>query len=169
MPITFDPANKLVFAAGVLVGTSVPCNGRTTVTTIFPTCWPKPLVGSGHMGGHFAAKLKYAGYDALIVEGKADAVRACVEELKDQLLGREAGNIEELWQTMYRCNFYRGGPVLTSAMSGIEQALWDVKGKALGVPVYELLVGLWTTLINNICPSIKNISYFSAYDEDVLE
>lgn len=42
---------------------------------------------------------------------------------------------------MYRCNFYRGGPVLTSAMSGIEQALWDIKGKALGVPVYELLGG----------------------------
>lgn len=81
------------------------------------------------------------GWGEPIVEGKADAVRACVEELKDQLLGREAGNIEELWQTMYRCNFYRGGPVLTSAMSGIEQALWDVKGKALGVPVYELLGG----------------------------
>ncbi|WP_243439368.1 aldehyde ferredoxin oxidoreductase [Fundidesulfovibrio soli] len=68
----FDPANKLVFATGVLAGTGVPCNGRTAVTTIFPTCWPKPLVGSGHMGGQFAAKLKYAGYDALIVEGKAD-------------------------------------------------------------------------------------------------
>ena len=68
----FDPANKLVFAAGVLAGTGVPCNGRSTLTTIFPSCWPKPLVGSGHMGGHFAAKLKYAGYDALIVEGKAD-------------------------------------------------------------------------------------------------
>ena len=81
------------------------------------------------------------GWGEPIVEGKADAVRACVEELKDQLIGREAGNIEELWQTMYRCNFYRGGPVLTSAMSGIEQALWDVKGKALGVPVYELLGG----------------------------
>ena len=44
------------------------------------------------------------GWGEPIVEGKADAVRACVEELKDQLLGREAGNIEELWQTMYRCN-----------------------------------------------------------------
>ena len=62
-------------------------------------------------------------------------------ELRDQLIGRPAGNIEELWQTMYRCNFYRGGPVLTSAMSGIEQALWDIKGKALGVPVYELMGG----------------------------
>lgn len=68
----FDPANKIVFATGVLAGTGVPCNGRTAVTTIFPTCWPIPLVGSGHMGGQFAAKLKYAGYDALIVEGRAD-------------------------------------------------------------------------------------------------
>ena len=68
----FDPANKLIFATGVLAGTGVPCNGRTAVTTIFPTCWPRPLVGTGHMGGQFAAKLKYAGYDALIVEGKAD-------------------------------------------------------------------------------------------------
>lgn len=68
----FDAANKIVFATGVLAGTGVPCNGRTAVTTLFPSCWPRPLVASGHMGGHFAAKLKYAGYDAVIVEGKAD-------------------------------------------------------------------------------------------------
>ncbi|SNR78415.1 aldehyde:ferredoxin oxidoreductase [Humidesulfovibrio mexicanus] len=68
----FDAANALVFATGVLAGTSVPCNGRTAITTIFPSCWPKALVGSGHMGGQFAAKLKYAGYDAIIVNGKAD-------------------------------------------------------------------------------------------------
>lgn len=68
----FDAANKIVFATGVLAGTGVPCNGRTAVTTLFPSCWPKPLVASGHMGGHFAANLKYAGYDAVIVEGKAD-------------------------------------------------------------------------------------------------
>ncbi|MBI5523659.1 MAG: aldehyde ferredoxin oxidoreductase [Desulfarculus sp.] len=68
----FDPANKLVFATGVLAGTGVPCNGRTAVTTIFPTCWPQPLVASGHMGGQFAAKLKYAGYDALIIEGRSE-------------------------------------------------------------------------------------------------
>lgn len=68
----FDPANKLVFATGVLAGTGVPCNGRTAVTAIFPTCWPRHLVATGHMGGTFAAKLKYAGYDALIIEGKAD-------------------------------------------------------------------------------------------------
>jgi len=68
----FDAANKIVFATGVLAGTGVPCNGRTAVTTLFPSCRPQPLVASGHMGGHFAAKLKYAGYDALIIEGKAD-------------------------------------------------------------------------------------------------
>lgn len=68
----FDPANKIVFATGALAGTGVPCNGRTAVTTLFPPCWPKPLVGSGHMGGHFAAKLKYAGYDGVIIEGRAD-------------------------------------------------------------------------------------------------
>jgi len=68
----FDAANKIVFATGALAGTGVPCNGRTAVTTLFPSCWPKPLVASGHMGGQFAAKLKYAGYDALIVEGKSD-------------------------------------------------------------------------------------------------
>jgi aldehyde:ferredoxin oxidoreductase len=68
----FDAANKIVFATGVLAGTGVPCNGRTAVTTLFPSCWPKPLVASGHMGGHFAAKLKYAGYDAVVIEGKAD-------------------------------------------------------------------------------------------------
>lgn len=68
----FDPANKLIFGVGVLAGTGVPCNGRTAITTIFPTVWPKHLVGSGHMGGQFAARLKYAGFDAIIVEGQAD-------------------------------------------------------------------------------------------------
>jgi aldehyde:ferredoxin oxidoreductase len=68
----FDPESKVVFATGPLAGTGAPCNGRTTITTLWPTCWPKPLVASGHMGGHFAAELKYAGYDAVIVEGRAD-------------------------------------------------------------------------------------------------
>jgi aldehyde:ferredoxin oxidoreductase len=68
----FDAANKVIFATGILAGTGVPCNGRTAVTTLFPSCWPQPLVASGHMGGHFAARLKYAGYDAVIIEGKAE-------------------------------------------------------------------------------------------------
>ena len=68
----FDPANKIIFAVGPLAGTGAPCNGRTAITTLWPTCWPKPLVASGHMGGHFAAELKYAGYDGIVIEGKAD-------------------------------------------------------------------------------------------------
>ncbi len=68
----YDPENRIVFAVGPLAGTSAPCSGRTAITTLWPTCWPIPLVASGHMGGQFAAKLKYAGYDAIIIQGKAE-------------------------------------------------------------------------------------------------
>lgn len=81
------------------------------------------------------------GWGEPIVEGKADTVKTAVEEMSDYLIGKEAGNIEDLWQVLYRGGFYRGGPILMSAISGIEQALWDIKGKRLGVPVYELLGG----------------------------
>src|SRR4028119_1022320 len=81
------------------------------------------------------------GWGEPIVEGRADTVRAAVEEMSEYLIGKEAGHIEDLWQVLYRGGFYRGGPVLTRAISGIEQALWDIKGKQLGVPIYELLGG----------------------------
>ena len=81
------------------------------------------------------------GWGEPVVEGRAATVRTAVEELTDYLIGKDAGRIEDLWQTLYRGGFYRGGPVLTSAISGIEQALWDIRGKSLGVPVYELLGG----------------------------
>ncbi len=68
----YDPENRIVFATGPLAGTGAPCNGRTAITTLWPTCWPIPLVASGHMGGQFAAELKYAGYDAVVIQGKAD-------------------------------------------------------------------------------------------------
>ena len=68
----YDAANKVIFGVGPLAGTGAPCNGRTAITTLWPTCWPMPLVGTGHMGGQFAAELKYAGYDGLVIEGKAD-------------------------------------------------------------------------------------------------
>ncbi len=81
------------------------------------------------------------GWGEPVVEGHADAVSAAVTELSSYMIGRSAGDIEDTFQTLYRGGFYRGGPVLTSAISGIEQAMWDIKGKALGVPVYELLGG----------------------------
>lgn len=81
------------------------------------------------------------GWGEPIIEGRANTVAAAVEEMKYCLIGKHAGHIEDIWQVMYRGGFYRGGPILSSAMSGIEQALWDIKGKALGVPVYDLLGG----------------------------
>jgi galactonate dehydratase len=82
------------------------------------------------------------GWGEPVVEGRARTVETAVHELADYLVGRDPARINDLWQTMYRGGFYRGGPVLMSAIAGIDQALWDIKGKALGVPVYELLGGL---------------------------
>lgn len=82
-----------------------------------------------------------SGWGEPVVEGKADTVKAAVEEMMNTLIGRNAGEIEDIWQTLYRGGFYRGGPILMSAIAGIDQALWDIKGKALNAPVYELLGG----------------------------
>jgi len=82
-----------------------------------------------------------SGWGEPVVEGRAETVRAAVLELEDFLVGKDPRRIEDLWQAMYRGGFYRGGPILTSAISGIEQALWDIKGKYYGVPTYELLGG----------------------------
>ncbi|MCB1752714.1 MAG: galactonate dehydratase [Gammaproteobacteria bacterium] len=82
-----------------------------------------------------------AGWGEPVVEGRAATVEAAVHELSDSLVGRDPRRIEDIWQMLYRGGFYRGGPILMSAMAGIDQALWDIKGKALGVPVHELLGG----------------------------
>ncbi len=82
-----------------------------------------------------------AGWGEPVVEGRADTVRAAVEEMGDTLIGHDANRIEDIWQMLYRGGFYRGGPVLTSAISGIDQALWDIKGRRLGVPIHDLLGG----------------------------
>lgn len=82
------------------------------------------------------------GWGEPIVEGRAATVETAVEELMESyLLGEEPHDIQRHWQAMYRGGFYRGGPVLMSAIAGIDQALWDLKGKAVGEPVYELLGG----------------------------
>ncbi len=76
-----------------------------------------------------------------ITEGRADTCATAVQEMAPYLVGKDPRRIMHHWQAIYRHSFYRGGPILTSALSGVEQALWDIKGKALGVPVYELLGG----------------------------
>ena len=82
------------------------------------------------------------GWGEPIVEGRSHTVRSAVEELLNTyLLGEDPLRIENHWQSMYRGGFYRGGPILMSAIAGIDQALWDIKGKHFGAPVYELLGG----------------------------
>ncbi|MBW7456249.1 galactonate dehydratase, partial [Paenibacillus sepulcri] len=81
------------------------------------------------------------GWGEAIVEGRSRTVEMAVKELEPHLIGQDPRRIEHLWQAMYRGTFYRGGPILTSAISGIEQALWDILGKSLGVPVHQLLGG----------------------------
>jgi len=76
-----------------------------------------------------------------VVEGRAQTVAAAVHEIGRYLIGQDPRRIEHHWQAIYRGQFYRGGPVLSSALSGIEQALWDITGKWLGQPVYQLLGG----------------------------
>ncbi|MFC6022872.1 galactonate dehydratase [Plantactinospora solaniradicis] len=81
------------------------------------------------------------GWGEPIVEGRAESVAAAVTTLAERLGGADPTAIEDHWQVLAKGGFYRGGPVLSSALAGIDQALWDIKGKALGVPVHELLGG----------------------------
>ena len=72
-----------------------------------------------------------------ILEGRARTVAEAIAEVEPDLIGQDPTRVMHHWQAIYRHAFYRGGPILTSALSGIEQALWDIKGKLLGVPIYE--------------------------------
>ena len=76
-----------------------------------------------------------------VLEGRAQTTAAAVQEIGRYLIGQDPRRIEHHWQAIYRGQYYRGGPVLTSALSGIEQALWDIMGKWLDQPVYQLLGG----------------------------
>ncbi|UNO44200.1 galactonate dehydratase [Streptomyces sp. MST-110588] len=81
------------------------------------------------------------GWGEPVVEGRAEPVRAAVEVLAEYLLGQDAMRTEDHWQVMTKGGFYRGGPVLSSTVAGLDQALWDIKGKRYGVPVHQLLGG----------------------------
>jgi len=81
------------------------------------------------------------GWGEPMVEGRARTVETAIAEQTSFLIGKDPLRIEYLWQSMYRNTFYRGGIILTSAISGIEQALWDIKGKYYNMPIYEMLGG----------------------------
>jgi len=81
------------------------------------------------------------GWGEPVIEGRADTVKAAVQELMTYLIGKNPFHIEDHWNTLYRSGFYRGGPILMSALAGIDQALWDIKGKFFNAPIYELMGG----------------------------
>jgi galactonate dehydratase len=81
------------------------------------------------------------GWGEPVIEGKAATVKTAVDELMEYIIGKDPMHIEDHWNVMYRSGFYRGGPILMSAIAGIDQALWDIKGKFYNAPVYQLLGG----------------------------
>ena len=81
------------------------------------------------------------GWGEPVVEGRASTVEACVHELSEYVIGQDPMRIEDIWNTLYRAGFYRGGPILMSAIAGIDQALWDIKGKYYNAPIYDLMGG----------------------------
>lgn len=81
------------------------------------------------------------GWGEASLEGHAEAVNGAFESLRDRFIGADPRRIEDIWQVAYRGGFYRGGPVLMSALSGLDQALWDLKGRHYGLPAHEMLGG----------------------------
>ena len=81
------------------------------------------------------------GWGEPVIEGKAATVKAAVDELMEYLIGKDPMNIEDHWNALYRGGFYRGGPILMSAIAGIDQALWDIKGKFYNAPIHQLIGG----------------------------
>ncbi|MCX4390918.1 galactonate dehydratase [Micromonospora peucetia] len=81
------------------------------------------------------------GWGEATCEGRSETVRTAVEQLSELLVGRDALRIEDHWQVMTKGAFYRGGPILASAVAGLDQALWDIAGKHFGAPVHQLLGG----------------------------
>lgn len=82
-----------------------------------------------------------SGWGEPVLEGRAATVAAMVAEMADELIGRDPRRIQDHWTVLYRGAFYRGGGIHMSALAGIDQALWDIAGKALGVPVHAMLGG----------------------------
>ena len=101
-------------------------------TFFVPPRWLFVRVEAGD--GHF-------GWGEASLEGHAEAVDGAFAALRDRFVGHDPRRIEDIWQIGYRGGFYRGGAVLMSALAGLDQALWDLKGRAMGVPAWQLMGG----------------------------
>jgi len=114
--------------------------GKVKITDLIIT----PVFAGAHTPYVFARVLTDAGVTGLgeaTLEYKPEAVMGALKDVRDFLIGKDPTMIEHLWQAIYRLGFYRGGPVLNSALGGIDIALWDIKGKLLGEPIWKLLGG----------------------------
>ena len=92
-----------------------------------------------------------SGWGEPVLEGHAETLATKIAELAEVVIGRDPRHVEDIWQMLYRNGCYRGGPVLMSAISGLDTALWDIKGRALGVPVDELLGGPVRQSVRSYC------------------
>lgn len=92
-----------------------------------------------------------SGWGEPVLEGHAETLAAKIAELADMVIGRDPRHVEDIWQMLYRNGCYRGGPVLMSAISGLDTALWDIKGRDLGVPVHALLGGPVRQSVRSYC------------------
>lgn len=102
------------------------------------------------------------GWGEPILEGRKATVESAVCELMETyVVGRDSDDIEDIWETLYRGGYYRGGPILMSALAGIDQALWDIKGKRYELPVYEFLGG-------SVRSKIRAYQWIGADDIDAL-
>lgn len=99
------------------------------------------------------------GWGEADLEGRNLVTAAAVDSLKDMIIGEDPRNIEYLYKLMYAGGFYRGGAAVYSAISGIEQALWDIKGKWLNVPVWQLLGGKSRDRIRMYAHIFGNVDY----------
>ena len=92
-----------------------------------------------------------------VLEGHCATVLACVQEMKPYLIGQDPMRIEDFSAVLYRAGFYRGGGVLMSAIAGIDQALWDIKGKVFQAPVYQLMGGLRAGMGYTGCHTVEEL------------
>ena len=92
-----------------------------------------------------------SGWGEPVLEGHAETLATKIAELAEVVIGRDPRHVEDIWQMLYRNGCYRGGPVLMSAISGLDTALWDIKGRTLGVPVHELLGGPVRQSVRSYC------------------